>query len=320
MIRSPIHLVASIAAVAVAVAGGCGSAIKPAATAEPTSRSSVAPIISPAVLAEPDGLEIRQWTVRFDPDALAAALAPYLEAPPITDAVTEQRLRETGLRLVVAPIEAVESLRARMPLTGRIDRRWVGQAPDWTEIYAGERFAAGTPVRVGDERLILGEGQLRMLLRTWTELDTEPRLRIDIAVQHEPPRGPMTLSTAVAPRRRGVVEEGLIFRSSVAELILDGSSVALLIPASPEEDWFHTEAEPEDAGDDSPVADDSPEPAAWLPQPEAPAEFLSGPPAPNTPTLGEALMLTTDRAAAAPRSRAVIVLIPRVAGRAGILP
>lgn len=318
MIRSRIHFVVSITAVV--VAGGCGSAIKPAATAEPTARSSAAPIISPAVLAEPDGLEIRQWSVRFDPDVLAAALAPHLDNPPIADAVTEQRLRQAGLRMVVAPIEAVESLRARMPLTGRIDRRWVGQAPDWTEIYAGERFAAGTPVRIGDERLILGEGRLRMLLRAWSEIDSEPGLRIDLAIQHEPPRGPMTLSTVAAPRRRGVVEEGLIFRSSVAELMLDGSSVVLLIPASPEEDWLRTETESEDAGDDSPVADDSPEPADWLPQPKAAAEFLPGPPAPDTPTLGEALMLTTDRGASAPRSRAVIVLIPRVAGRAGILP
>ena len=130
----------------------------------------------------------------------------------------------------------------------------------------------------------------------------------------------MTLSTAAATRRRGVVEEGLIFRSSVAELTLDGSRVVLLIPASPEEEWFNTETEPEETGDESPAGDDSPEPAEWLPQPGAEAEFVPGPPAPDTPTLGEALMLASDRAAAAARSRAVIVLIPRVAGRAGILP
>lgn len=313
------QLVAGIVACASAV--GCGGTTTSITDlAAPIASQASAPIISPAVLAEPDGLEIRQWAVRFDREALIAAISPYLDAAPITDPRTEKRLRDSGLRVIAVPIGLIESVRARMPLVGRIDRRWVGQAPEWTEAYAGERFGPGAPFRLGDERLILGEGRLRLIFRAWTEPDPRPRLRLDLALQHEPPRGPTALHSNAAPRRRGIVEEGLIFSSSVAELVLDGASVLLLIPDAPEHDWHNTESESEPEADDAPDPEDSLEPADWLPQPEPTADPLPGPPAPDTPTLGEALMVNTGSVGSAPRSRAVIVLIPRIAGRAGILP
>lgn len=313
-------------------AGGCGAGARVAATGSTTldgvpSQAPVDPIVNTAAMAVPDGLEIRWWVVRDDPAAIIGALTPYLNQPSEVDAATIARLRNAGLRLVAVPIAELPALRARLPIAGRIDRRWVGQATDWIEGVAGATLAANTPVRIANERIDLTGGRLRLLARAWTEpVQTPPRLRIDLAVQQEPTR-PIGRGAETRPvRLRRDVDEGFIFGSSLVEFSADGQFFFLLVPDAPERAWKGVhEAAPnssgaheEDARDTS--GGDSSEPAQWKPEPTVNPEQVSGPPAPAVASLGEALLIQSPDPGGARRIRAIVVLVPRLAGPRTLLP
>lgn len=312
----------------------------------------VDPIISPSVLSEPMGLELRSWIVRDDMAAVRAALAPYLHQPLPVDAVTEERLRRSGLRLIAVPIADLLSLRSRLPILGRIDRRWVGQAPDWVEGVAGTRFAAGRTVREADELIRLGAGELRLLLRTWVEPQVgQPLMRMDLAIQHvEASQHNSQRSMLMLTTPRSLLAEGQVFRVSFAELVADGAMFFVLVPESPGANWI----EPDNAaaagdsqasgggsavmreeaphmnisdaplgamqtGYDEGVAGEPIEPMLWQPNPLVMESQVQGPPALEIPTLGETLLI--EQGSAGSRAmRAIVVLVPRLAGDSRLLP
>lgn len=315
-----------VSAVVVALGAGCaGSGASPvqdiAANAPP-----VDPIINAAAFGEPEGLEIRWWIVRDDTDALTRGLRPYLNQSLPIDDETSERLRACGFRLVAVPMDDLLGLRSRLPLVGRIDRRWVGQTAAWVEGVSGPRFAHGRTVRLGHERLSIPPGALRLLTRAWKEPGVpEGRLRIDFALQHvdaatlDPQRSVLEFTAA-----RSIVDEGLIFTSTLAELSASASFFYLLVPESPERDWrIDDDEESDDSEADEPAAsDDEPvaEPLPWSPEATVEEALVQGPPAAGIPTLGELMLMQAPDPMTGRSLRAVIVIVPRVQAGDPMLP
>ncbi len=307
---------------------GCSST-KPnvAAPVQPTS-ASIDHIISAAAFGEPEGLEIRWWIVRDSTEAIAAALEPYLHQPlPISSAMSEQ-LRESGLRLVAIPTSDLLGLRSRLPLVGRIDRRWVGQTVAWTEGVTGPTFRGSRTIRIGFERLTISSGALRLLMRVWKDPGASTaQLRLDFAVQHleaaaqNSQRSMLELSAG-----RNALDDGILFSSTLTEMSIGDAYCYLLVPEAPEREWtFVTEDEDGDedaaAEEEATTSDGEPkEPASWSPEPEVESTLVQGPPAAGTPTLGELMLMQPVDPVTGRQLRAVIVLVPRVHDPQSLLP
>jgi len=309
------------AMIAAPVLAGCVSA--PAPTARGPVPPTAEPIVSAGALGAPDGLEVRWWVVREDADAVRSVLAPYLDRPVPADGQTLERLRRAGFRLVEIPLADLGAVRAALPIVGRIDRRWIGQAPDWIDAADGPLRPDSAPVRVGGERLDLPAGRLRLMVRAWSEVGAET-LRLDLAVQHiRADRAPRAIALDEPARRRRPADEGLMFRASTAELALNPGALLLLIPAAPEFEWAPEDDEPAADAPDTP-ADKPPgdplDPVEWTPQPDVDESAVQGPPAPTAPALGEALLIAQGSGADQPRYRAVVALIPRLTRPRTLLP
>lgn len=315
---------ALLACVAAAGLVGCGRGAHVSATEPPLpAQAPIDPIINTAAFGEQNGLEIRWWAMRDDPELIRRALAPYLHQPAPTDPETVERLRQAGLRLVAVPMADLLGLRARMPIVGRIERRWIGQAPRWIECVPGPRFSPGKTVRIGQERLTLRPGALRLLTRAWTEPQHDgATLRIDLAMQHVEARHlDPHVPLMELPARHGVLSDGMVFAISIAELESRGVHFYLLVPEPPEIEWGGRESD-DDADATGPEihGPPTPEPEDWTLEPEVDEALMQGPPAPDIPTLGEAMLIQPEQHGGARRMRAIIVLIPRLAGETRLLP
>ena len=298
-------------------------AVRPNPTSEPVAvqPTSLDPIINPTAFGEPEGLEIRWWIVRADDVRVHDALKPYLNQPPVIDEETQLRLRDAGLRVVSVPIADLLSLRRQLPIVGRIDRRWIGHAPRWTEGVGGPRFDSTRTIRSGDEILTLPAGGLRLLVRSWPEVSrAAASMRIDAAIQYIEASvlagAPPAALRGVA--RRGVLSEGFVFTSTLAELSCNGVYAQVIIPAPPEFEWDDESDESESDDDESAptVADiigpGAEEPAEWTPDIDVDASLVSGPPALQMPTIGEAMLAQPPDPITGRAVHAVLVIVPRV--------
>ena len=331
----PVILSALLSTTGIGCAGSKQTRSAAARSVVAEAPSPADPIISAGSLGTPDGLELRWWVVRDEMDLILTALAPYLDRSVPADASTVERLRAMGLRLVAVPLTDLLPLRSSLPIIGRIDRRWIGQPTDWTSVIDGAPVTAGAPVRFAEERLALPAGRLRLLARSWTEISaTHENLRLDLVIQHVPAQRPArAIGFGDAAARPRDAAEGLVFSASLAELSIPPDTMLLLIPDAPEEEWTGGEPSAEPTEEEHPsraetgvdahpaVGADVDEGAGeWSAEPVIDEAFLQGPPAPDVPTPGEALLMTHADGTGARRLRAVVAFVPRVARRRTLLP
>lgn len=291
--------------VSVAVAAGCApapkDALRPPAQAH-TGAPAAADIAGRVVLGGSPGLELHTWTITETGDALGAALHPHAQAGPALDAETAERWRRSGLRAVALPIEEVPKVFESVGVRGALDRRWLGEAVDWTTARNGRPLRGRGGVRVDDGLAHLGPGRLRLLVRDWAmpTLDGS-RLRIELAVQHvasEP------VEAFAPPVRREAIYEGVVLAGLSVTLVLDGSAAIVLVSETPETEW---------GGDASGASARAPEGA------DARAQAY-GPRATPAPTVGEALLSDIESARAGVRERTVLVLVARPPQTLRLLP
>jgi hypothetical protein len=304
---------ACLAAVAACRGQAAGGAAGRAAGSPPRVTAS------PVVRGAGDGLEMWWWVVRDAQGLAGRTLAPYADrSVPIADPDRE-RLKAGGLRLVTVPVSDLDALQARLPVIGSIQRQWLGELPEWTEVVGGASRAERSPVDLGDGLLHLEPGRLRLLVRCWiTPVPDHPAppdgggprafdwpaaaLRLEMVPQHVPASGlPQRADLAAAIRPAPAAEEqGLVLARLAASLLIRRGEAILLVPESPQADW---KAPPPERPEGPPHAGDETAPV-FSPH----------------PTVGEAMLGTPPDPSTGRRTRAIVVFIPHVPERFGLTP
>lgn len=288
---------------ALAGAVGCASSTTP----PPHAGSAGADYISPVIRGAENGLEMHWWIVEGSPELLREAVGGYVGAPCGVPDATRDELALSGLRLVRVPLSELAALREALPVRGRTDRKWLGQAPWWVEALRGA--LTGETFALQHGRLIsLPSGRLRVLARAWTA--PGPVMRADVAIQHLPRLTELlpNLAPGDAARSLEPQKQGPVFEETLMSLEMDEGYAYLLVCDSPDARWPGEE----------PVID--PLTATYAP-PVPMDEGVCGPPTTALPSLGERLL----RRAATPLTNersmtAVVVLAPRLPERYALLP
>lgn len=298
------------------------------------------PVASPVVRGADRGLELWWWVVADprpetkevqsdsppNPDEpvrtrtfalteagkpLEQALAPFLSrATPVDDA-TRSRWRAHGFRIVSVPLSDLDAVQASLHISGPVHRQWFGEVSAWTDIVRGPEFPQPKVVMLGDSPEELRPGRLRMLARCWvypimSGAGGTPTagLRLELVPEYEPSPDERARLQVAAAARGAREEPSRVFRELLAGLSIEpddklavrapGSTARgdpdaiLIIPEEPAADWRRAR-DANEAGDQ--------------PQMEYP------------PTLGEAMLSVPPMRTSSgvvPRSRAVIILIPRL--------
>ncbi|MEC9372502.1 MAG: hypothetical protein VYC34_01605, partial [Planctomycetota bacterium] len=84
--------------------------------------------ISTTVRGPVSGLEALLWHIAAEDAAEAAALARWRHEPSPLPPEIEQRWRRSGLRVIRVPVDDLPAVRDALPICGRLERRWLGQA------------------------------------------------------------------------------------------------------------------------------------------------------------------------------------------------
>ncbi|MFG0257618.1 MAG: hypothetical protein ACF8GE_06925 [Phycisphaerales bacterium JB043] len=290
-IRSVLVLVSLATSVVV-----CGCARRGADVSALTDALSEQGAIAPAVRGGENGLEVRWWVLDDDADRIARELRPYLQQSiPLGDRMSEH-WRENGMRMVALPLSDVASIRSRLPMLGRVDRHWLGQSPRWTQILEGEPVL--NQVSRQQHLLDLPDGRMRLLARAWTSpsVGAQPSMRLDLSLQFvDDLRRRDPFARSLVSDAMGSIGFGQVFDDMTIHVELREGWAYLLVPDDPTRVWDSSDrALPIETYD-------------W-------GEML-GPPAPPSPTLGEALLTTLGAPSETlPRRdlRAIVLLIPRL--------
>lgn len=277
---------------ALVVAAGCA---RNARHANRSQGAEGADLISPVVMGGDNGLELRWWIVSDETgDRLASSLGAYTQLTAPMDASVQDRWRKNGLRLVRAPLDDLPSIKASLPIVGRVDRHWLGQTPRWTELLQGESIASQARVLRYGKPADMNDGRIRLLGRAWTSpAPTGAVLRADLALQHVPRTGASMVGVdAISLSRRLASEaKGSVMTDLTANMALEPGYAYLIVPEDPARTWLAGGSMPRMSMFD------------W--------GELAGPPAPPMPTIGEALLTAAPLQAGRTDLRAVVILIPR---------
>ncbi len=325
----------SACAVIACASGSCARRARPQVHA-----SAVA---SPAVRGAESGLELWWWVVTdqrpprefgpvqptkpgeppkprpfsvIDPgEPLEQVLGKYLRRPtPFPDEL-KARWKAHGLRIVCVPLKDLESVQASLRLTGPVHRQWFGEISDWTDIVRGPEFDSPKLVMIGERAEELRPGRIRLLARCWMYPAASAAgapvagLRIELVPQFEPSLTERSRLQVAVTRAQDPTDgmytdlrAGLSIDRLQDETVkaLDapsagGLDAVLIVPDRPSEDWT---------------------------RPKTPEESETGPELDLPPSLGEAMLsapAVKSASGVVPRSRAVIVLIPRLPERFELL-
>ena len=327
------------------------AACAPKATTEMGSTTLAASDLrsGPAVVGTEAGLEVAWFVTSADEHALGAVLGKYAENLVPMSSEQQALWRAHGLRMVSVPIDEADAVTGALRTSGQSQRQWLGQAYTWTEVVRGPEMALDRTVALDAERIRLGPGALRLLVRDWVEpvpgadgSAPTAALRVEIVPQHEEDRlrAQRADPLGLAPPRIAAEEQGLLFSRLYARLSVTAGNAYLIIPERPGVEWQEpTEPEPTD---ENIVANESekPTPERAAPrvgevvrgEPRSTTPVLAnqnasggtseragasggiGPVAPYVQTVGEAMLMRPPQPgkADARPARAVVVLVPRV--------
>ncbi|MDQ7013868.1 MAG: hypothetical protein Q9O74_08240 [Planctomycetota bacterium] len=320
-IQNVVHTTArlALALCAACALSGCGPGSSSGATTVKPGATESEIDLSPVVRGADAGLEARLWAVQARPGLLAAVLGEF--GPPTgADARQVARWQQNGMRVVEVPLDQLDWVHAQLPTIGTRNREWLGMLPEWVEVVSGTTLAGERAIRLDSGEVRLGPGRLRMMARCWampdvgraTEHVAKPDagvgvgtlLRIELMPELRMPRQAhdeslgLLFEDAVSSGEPGA--QGIAFDRLVLSWQAAGTHALVIVAERTDADWS--------------------EPVPRRPESSASGAQVFGPPAVVAPTLGE-LMLTNLTAPDMPGdARVVIVLVPRVPERFGVLP
>ncbi len=229
-------------------------------------------------------------------------LAKYVERPTPLAPEALESWRRSGLRVLSVPRSELLALQRSLPLKGEANRESLGELHDWKPLIVGPVWPDAGAILLPGGVLELPPGRMRLLARcflvpTPSERAMTSRLRVEIVPQHEESRSNKERWSQAAGIKAmpTLADQGLLLERLRADFFLDGDEALLLIPQG-----------------------------AGASQMNAGNEALDGAPiAAPAPTLGQALLMGAGdpRALALDaRTRAIIVLVPRIPAELRLLP
>lgn len=243
------------------------------------------------------------FSIKVSGTALEQILRPYLCRPVPLPEDLKTRWKASGLRIISVPVKDLDTIQASLRLTGPVQQQWLGEMSVWTDIVRGPEFSDSRIAMHGDKPEELTPGRVRLMARCWTYPDSGGQgspmaaLRLEMVPQFEPQQSDHTRLSIAAIGRQPEDQKSRTFddlSAGVSITTRQGEPDAIVIvPDRPDADWTKSP---------DPLADD----AESGPNPELP------------PTLGET-MLAVPATKDSPRSRAVIILIPRLPQRFELL-
>jgi hypothetical protein len=178
-------------------------------------------------------------------------------------------------------------------MVGAVQRQWLGEIPDWTDLIRGPQFDEG-PVS-GEERVMhLDAGRLRLLGRCWSVPgpgEAGAGLRLELVPQHQPRLSDAQRFASALEAPKLAEAQGYNFSNLALGVTITGIDALVIVPDAPGADW----------NQDTPPTSTQ----------DALALFV--------PTIGER-MLSTPPTGATPRTRAAIVLLPHPREKFELLP
>lgn len=252
------------------------------------------------------GLEIRWWVVNERAGSIGPLLAAYRDRPVPLPPEVRHAWSANGLRLVAVPIDDLPSLHEAMPLVGTVSRQWLGERSTWTRAGRGQRVPGGGAIALDSGMLWLGAGRLGLLVRDWIvpRVDESGAMAAALEVElvprfEQPSRSTWRLEPKIPGA--GAEDQGLVFDRLLARMVLPGTDAILVLPEAPGVVWR--------AG---PSADEVEQMDRRSSASSEESPVLVGPPAPEVPTLGEAMFGSTGRFGREASPRAILLLVPRV--------
>jgi hypothetical protein len=256
------------------------------------------------------GLELRVLTVDDSENRVAQALSRYESSLSMLDRDSLKRWRSWGLRLLVVPIDQLDSVLASQDQIQASQIRWMGEFPDWRPIIrTGEIHNSLVRVKneTSEEYQTLA-GRPRLLARIWSipevsESGITAMLHLDLAIQMTQLKrsnrwGEIKLPTAL--------DEGGLVEELKISTLLDSSSALILVGVDPSYRWVLSD----DTDQVSLVHND---------------DSATGPRPPRARTLGQQMLSTPGTGYVAPGMRYVppkkvlIVLVPKAGGQYRLL-
>lgn len=292
---------ASCIVLSLALAGcgpeGPGSAPPPGAPGAPGAGWPAQSILPTA----DNGLQVRQWRVTDDPDAIASALVRHARGEFI-DTQTARRLGRNGLRFVRVPAEEVETLLADLGGATLSVDTWHGQACDWRAVADWPIETTGRALAVDGRVRRFEGGRLQLMIRSWTiQMEDGPSVRLQLEGRYD--RSQPTRLDQVMGRP---AVEGRRLPSISLDLLLEAGYAYVLTGEPPGSEWGRSE---DDAG---PGQEDVESREAGQEEDDSLAERESiGPEALPPLTVGELLF----RREGLPAARQLLVFVPRIPDR-----
>lgn len=289
-------------------AGSSATALKPSATDPQID-------LSPVVRGADAGLEARLWAIQVRPGLLAAVLGEF--GPPTgADETQVARWQQNGMRVVEVPLERLDWVHAQLPTIGTRNREWLGMLPEWVQVLNGAPLPTERPIRLDSGKVSLGPGRLRMMARCWAmpiprpAPDTDPHagvgtvLRVELMPELRMPRRAhdeslgMLFEDVVSSGEPGA--RGIAFDRLLLGWQATGTHALVIVAENADADWS--------------------DPAPRRPESTAQEAQVYGPPAAVVPTLGELMLTNLTAPDMTGDARVMIVLVPRVPQRFGVLP
>lgn len=330
------------------IAAGCGGGPAHGPGPQDFATSAVAGLSG---RGEP-GLEVVAWSTDAPLAMLAGALAMHARDGGSAISPEAAALWSShGLRVYRVPVARLEELRVEMGAPPRAVRNWLGQALTWTEAVGGAEQRAGQTIALEAERLRLGAGRLRLLVRSWiapipTDSGAAGLMHIELLPQHQEADRPAPGDMLLGAPSIAAADQGMLFtRLWLRERVTNDDDALVIIAAPPLSDFQQLAASmpraETGAGGAAPGVGEvvRARDTAGTANAEAPAPRSSGgigPPAASIPTLGEAMLVSTVHAPRAPATsdaaaeqaalrppvtrRLVVALVPRLPEGYTLLP
>ncbi len=278
-------------------------------SAAPAGAQSGAP--EPMLATGDDGMELHWWLAEDTEGRVGAALSRLKDADWSPEAQSSSAFEDSGLRCLRVPAEAFGRLEESVPPTRTRRREWLGWFAQWTEVFRGRRSGGPVPLLVEGGRRRFDPGTLRLIARAWlapgVEVHSDPRVRLELAVQLLDDPAPISETIFVSPQARSVLEEGHIFPRTALRLTLEQGFAYVITSEVPGVAWRPAQEEPREDTED--------------PEQAPPETFdMFGPPASSARTVGEAMLSASSDETGSTDLKVVLVFIPRVPDRFQILP
>jgi hypothetical protein len=268
----------------------------------PVSAPPGAAASAQSILPTPDnGLQVRQWRVPDDPDAIASALVRHARGG-FLDTPASRRLDRNGLRFVRVSTGDLETLLADLGGATRSVDTWHGQACDWRAVADWPIEATGRALAVDGRVRRFEGGRLQLMIRAWTiQMEDGPSVRLQLEGRYNRSQ-PTRLDQVL--RRQTV--EGRRLPSISLDLLLEAGYAYVLTGEPPGNDWEPGEAGAPPAPEDAEGREAGREEDRPSDEPE-----IIGPDALPPLTVGELLF----RREALPATRHLLVFVPRIPDR-----